>query len=77
VRDHDTRGLCALDVAGSLTAVVTSNGAGHKVAGRVGDAPVVGAGGYASDDARGCSATAGRRSAGSTSSASRGSSLRM
>jgi N4-(beta-N-acetylglucosaminyl)-L-asparaginase len=58
-RNHDTLGLCALDVAGSLTAVVTSNGAGHKVAGRVGDAPVIGAGGYASDESRGCAAATG------------------
>lgn len=57
--DHDTLGLCALDAAGSLTAAVTSNGASHKVAGRVGDAPVVGAGGYASDSARGCAACTG------------------
>ena len=58
--DHDTLGLCALDVSGSLVAAVTSNGAKHKVAGRVGDAPVIGAGGYASnDDGGGCAAVTG------------------
>jgi len=58
-QNHDTLGLCALDAAGSLAAAVTSNGARHKIAGRVGDAPVVGAGGYASDAARGCAAATG------------------
>lgn len=57
--DHDTLGLCALDVSGSLAAGVTSNGARHKVAGRVGDAPLIGAGGYASNDAGGCAAVTG------------------
>ena len=59
VDNHDTLGLCALDVSGSLAAGVTSNGAHHKVAGRVGDAPVIGAGGYASNDAGGCAAVTG------------------
>ena len=45
-------------MSGSLTAAVTSNGASHKVAGRVGDAPIVGAGGYAADGA-GCAAATG------------------
>jgi isoaspartyl peptidase/L-asparaginase-like protein (Ntn-hydrolase superfamily) len=57
--DHDTLGLCALDVSGSLAAGVTSNGARHKVAGRVGDAPLIGAGAYASNDAGGCAAVTG------------------
>ena len=59
VLDHDTLGLCALDAAGSLTAAVTSNGANHKIAGRVGDAPIIGAGGYADDASRGCAACTG------------------
>jgi isoaspartyl peptidase/L-asparaginase-like protein (Ntn-hydrolase superfamily) len=59
LENHDTLGLCALDAAGSLAAAVTSNGANHKVPGRVGDAPVIGAGGYASDEAGGCAAATG------------------
>jgi N4-(beta-N-acetylglucosaminyl)-L-asparaginase len=50
--------MCALDVAGNIAAGVSSNGANHKVAGRIGDAPIVGAGGYASNDA-GCAAATG------------------
>jgi len=57
--NHDTLGLCALDASGSLAVGVTSNGANHKTAGRVGDAPVIGAGGYASDDSGGCAAATG------------------
>ena len=56
--DHDTIGMCTLDLAGNIAAGVSSNGANHKVAGRVGDAPIVGAGGYASNDA-GCAAATG------------------
>ena len=57
-RDHDTVGLCALDLSGSLAVGVSSNGANHKIAGRIGDAPIVGAGGYASNGA-GCAAATG------------------
>jgi len=56
--DHDTVGVCVRDAAGGLAVGVSSNGANHKIAGRVGDAPVPGAGGYA--DARfGCAACTG------------------
>lgn len=57
-RDHDTVGVCALDVAGNVALGMSSNGAAHKVAGRIGDAPIVGAGGYAANDA-GCAAATG------------------
>jgi len=57
-RDHDTVGLCTLDLAGNVAVGVSSNGANHKVAGRIGDAPIVGAGGYASNEA-GCAAATG------------------
>jgi N4-(beta-N-acetylglucosaminyl)-L-asparaginase len=57
-KDHDTVGMCALDVAGNFAVGVSSNGANHKVAGRIGDAPIVGGGGYASTEA-GCSAATG------------------
>ncbi len=57
-QDHDTIGMCALDVSGSIAVGVSSNGADHKVMGRVGDAPIVGAGGYASNEA-GCAAATG------------------
>ena len=57
-RDHDTVGMCAIDIAGNIAAGVSSNGANHKISGRVGDAPIVGAGGYASNEG-GCAAATG------------------
>jgi N4-(beta-N-acetylglucosaminyl)-L-asparaginase len=36
---------------------MSSNGARHKIAGRVGDAPIPGAGGFADDDVGACVAT--------------------
>jgi N4-(beta-N-acetylglucosaminyl)-L-asparaginase len=58
VDDHDTVGVCVRDSAGKLAVGVSSNGASHKVAGRVGDAPIPGAGGYA-DSRAGCAACTG------------------
>lgn len=56
--NHDTIGMCALDVAGNLAAGASSNGADHKIAGRLGDVPVVGAAVYA-DTSAGCAAGTG------------------
>ena len=56
--DHDTVGVCVRDGQGRLAVGVSSNGANHKVAGRVGDAPIPGAGGYA-DSRAGCAACTG------------------
>ena len=44
--DHDTIGMIALDVDGEIALATSTNGANHKVAGRVGDTPVIGSGGY-------------------------------
>ena len=58
IDDHDTVGVCVRDAAGGLAVGMSSNGARNKLAGRVGDAPIPGAGGYA--DARaGCAACTG------------------
>lgn len=56
--NHDTIGMCALDVSGNLAAGASSNGADHKIAGRLGDVPVVGAAVYA-DSSAGCAAGTG------------------
>ncbi len=48
--DHDTIGMIALD-AGRLAMAVTTSGMGWKLPGRVGDSPIIGAGGYADDAA--------------------------
>ncbi|XP_075265046.1 N(4)-(beta-N-acetylglucosaminyl)-L-asparaginase-like [Convolutriloba macropyga] len=49
--DHDTIGIIAMDSKGHLAVGLTTNGADHKIPGRVGDSPLVGAGGFARDGA--------------------------
>ncbi|KAF4465506.1 N(4)-(beta-N-acetylglucosaminyl)-L-asparaginase [Fusarium albosuccineum] len=54
---HDTLSLIALHSNGSMAAGTTTNGASHKVPGRVGDGPIVGSGSYVDSDVGGCGAT--------------------
>lgn len=54
--DHDTIGMIVKD-GPRLAMVVTTSGAGFKLPGRLGDSPIVGAGGYVDDEAGGCVAT--------------------
>ncbi|MFT7465017.1 MAG: N4-(beta-N-acetylglucosaminyl)-L-asparaginase [Pseudohongiellaceae bacterium] len=54
--DHDTIGMIVKDGQRFAMAVTTS-GAAYKLPGRVGDSPIVGAGGYCDDDAGACVAT--------------------
>jgi L-asparaginase / beta-aspartyl-peptidase len=53
----DTIGAVALDAAGHLAAATSTGGIQHKLKGRVGDAPLPGAGLYAADDACAVSAS--------------------
>merc|ERR1719273_1295386 len=46
-----------MDREGNLAAGASTNGLGHKIAGRVGDTAIAGAGAYADSDAGGCGAT--------------------
>ncbi|KAG8003823.1 N(4)-(beta-N-acetylglucosaminyl)-L-asparaginase, partial [Nibea albiflora] len=54
---HDTIGMIALDQDGRVAAGTSTNGLTHKVPGRVGDSPIVGAGAYADSSAGGAAAT--------------------
>ncbi|XP_022066556.1 N(4)-(beta-N-acetylglucosaminyl)-L-asparaginase [Acanthochromis polyacanthus] len=54
---HDTIGIIALDRDGHVAAGTSTNGLTHKVPGRVGDSPIVGAGAYADSAAGGAAAT--------------------
>ena len=45
-RGHDTIGMIAIQANGSIACGTTTNGASHKVPGRVGDSPIVGSGAY-------------------------------
>ena len=55
--NHDTIGMICLDKDGNIAAGTSTNGANHKVAGRVGDAAIPGAGAYVDNDVGGAAAT--------------------
>ena len=55
--NHDTIGMIVMDGFGSMACGTTTNGANHKVAGRVGDSPIVGAGCYVNSNVGGAAAT--------------------
>ncbi|MFN4259210.1 MAG: N(4)-(beta-N-acetylglucosaminyl)-L-asparaginase [Gemmataceae bacterium] len=55
--DHDTVTVLALDQGGSLGGVCTTSGLSHKLPGRVGDSPIIGAGLYVDDTAGAAGAT--------------------
>ncbi|KAI6647130.1 N4-Beta-N-acetylglucosaminyl-L-asparaginase [Oopsacas minuta] len=44
---HDTIGMIAIDSKGKIATGTTTNGLIHKIPGRVGDSPIMGAGAYA------------------------------
>lgn len=57
IDSHDTIGMIVLDQNGHIAAGTSTNGATHKVPGRVGDSPIVGAGAYADSSVGGATAT--------------------
>ncbi|KAK3349015.1 nucleophile aminohydrolase [Lasiosphaeria hispida] len=54
---HDTVSMVAIHASGVMAAGTSTNGASHKVPGRVGDGPIVGSGSYVDGDVGGCGAT--------------------
>ncbi|XP_069129820.1 N(4)-(Beta-N-acetylglucosaminyl)-L-asparaginase-like isoform X1 [Argopecten irradians] len=56
-RNHDTIGMVAIDSNGYVAAGTTTNGLNHKVPGRVGDSPIMGAGAYARNGVGGSAST--------------------
>ena len=54
---HDTISMVAIDASGTMAAGTSTNGAAHKVPGRVGDGPIAGSGSYVDGDIGGCGAT--------------------
>ncbi|MBI1914648.1 MAG: N(4)-(beta-N-acetylglucosaminyl)-L-asparaginase [Planctomycetes bacterium] len=54
---HDTVTVLALDTKGSLGGVCSTSGLAHKLPGRVGDSPLIGAGLYVDDTAGAAGAT--------------------
>lgn len=57
IHSHDTLSLIALAADASMAACTTTNGASHKIPGRVGDGPIPGSGSYVDSAAGGCGAT--------------------
>uniref|UniRef100_A0A1I7SF62 N(4)-(beta-N-acetylglucosaminyl)-L-asparaginase n=1 Tax=Bursaphelenchus xylophilus TaxID=6326 RepID=A0A1I7SF62_BURXY len=56
-RSHDTLGMVVVDENGDISVGTTTNGAGHKIPGRIGDSPIPGAGAYVDNDFGGAAAT--------------------
>ncbi|KAJ6668629.1 hypothetical protein lerEdw1_012111 [Lerista edwardsae] len=57
VHNHDTIGMIVIGQNGWIAAGTTTNGANHKMQGRVGDSPIAGAGAYADSTTGGAAAT--------------------
>ncbi|MCP9259914.1 N(4)-(Beta-N-acetylglucosaminyl)-L-asparaginase [Dirofilaria immitis] len=55
--NHDTIGMIIIDFENNIVAGTSSNGANHKIPGRVGDSPLPGAGAYADNDIGGAVST--------------------
>ncbi|KAK7503830.1 hypothetical protein BaRGS_00004953 [Batillaria attramentaria] len=55
--NHDTIGMVVIDEEGKIAAGTSTNGMDHKIPGRVGDSPIMGAGAYASSGIGGAAAT--------------------
>lgn len=56
-RSHDTISMVTIHSSGSMAAGTSTNGASHKVPGRVGDGPIAGSGSYVDGEVGGCGAT--------------------
>ncbi|XP_002730593.1 N(4)-(Beta-N-acetylglucosaminyl)-L-asparaginase-like [Saccoglossus kowalevskii] len=55
--NHDTIGMVVIDKDGNVAGGTSTNGASHKVPGRVGDSPMIGAGAYVDNDVGGAAGT--------------------
>ncbi|CAM5140993.1 unnamed protein product [Natator depressus] len=57
IHNHDTIGMIVIGGSGNVAVGTSTNGAVHKIQGRVGDSPVAGAGAYADSTIGGAAAT--------------------
>jgi len=57
IENHDTIGMLAMDAAGDIAGACTTSGMAYKIAGRVGDSPIIGAGLYVDNEVGGATAT--------------------
>lgn len=57
IENHDTIGMLAIDDKGDISGACTTSGMAYKMAGRVGDSPIIGAGLYVDNEIGGATAT--------------------
>lgn len=57
IENHDTIGMLAIDKDGDISGACTTSGLAYKMAGRVGDSPVIGSGLFIDNEVGGCTAT--------------------
>lgn len=57
IENHDTIGMLAIDQNGDLAGACTTSGMAYKLAGRVGDSPIIGAGLFVDNEVGGATAT--------------------
>lgn len=57
IENHDTIGMLAIDHNGDIAGACTTSGMAYKVAGRVGDSPIIGAGLFIDNEVGGATAT--------------------
>lgn len=57
IENHDTIGMLAIDKAGNISGACTTSGMAYKIAGRVGDSPIIGAGLFVDNEIGGATAT--------------------
>lgn len=57
IENHDTIGMLAMDKNGDISGACTTSGLAYKMAGRVGDSPIIGSGLFVDNEIGGCVAT--------------------
>jgi N4-(beta-N-acetylglucosaminyl)-L-asparaginase len=57
IENHDTIGMLAIDTNGDISGACTTSGLSYKMAGRVGDSPIIGSGLFIDNDIGGATAT--------------------
>ncbi|MBT6377658.1 MAG: glycosylasparaginase, partial [Flavobacterium sp.] len=57
IENHDTIGMLAIDSFGDISGACTTSGLSYKMAGRVGDSPIIGSGLFIDNEIGGATAT--------------------
>lgn len=57
IENHDTIGMLAIDAKGNISGACTTSGLAYKMAGRIGDSPIIGGGLFVDNEIGGASAT--------------------